>query len=112
MPAFFLISGYCSNFKKPAKVFITSLLKSLLLPIITLSLLEVIVTSLIYQQDIVLNLKQSLLHGGQFWFLWALLLGKAIVYMVENIKFKKWGGAKSTYNYIPSIGVRGRIKPV
>lgn len=95
MPAFFLISGYCSNFKKPAKVFITSLLKSLLLPIITLSILEVTVTSLIYQQDIILNLKKSLLHGGQFWFLWALLLGKALVYMVENIKFKNWGGQKS-----------------
>ncbi len=95
MPAFFVISGYCSNFKKTAKFFISSLLKSLLLPIITLSLLVVIGTSLIYHQDLLLNLKQCVFHGGEFWFLWALFLGKAIVYIVENNKFISWGGQKS-----------------
>lgn len=95
MPAFFVISGYCSNFKKTAKFFISSLLKSLLLPIITLSLLVVIGTSLIYHQDLLLNLKQCVFHGGEFWFLWALFWGKAIVYIVENNKFISWGEQKS-----------------
>lgn len=93
MPAFFLISGYCSNFKKPCYYFFISLLKSLLLPIITISLLTVTVSSLIYHENVFSNIVSSASRGFGLWFLWALLWGKSIVYLVERIKMT-WGGYK------------------
>lgn len=92
MPAFFVISGYCSNFKKQAGVFSISLLKSLLLPNITLSLLAVISTSLINHDYVINSILASFSGGFGLWFLWALLWGKIIVYLVEKIKIS--GGGK------------------
>ena len=87
MPAFFLISGYCSNFEKPVGVFFKAQLKSLLLPIVTLSLLAVTANALIYHEDLWGEIVISILHGGEFWFLWALLLGKIMVYLLERPGF-------------------------
>lgn len=86
MPAFFLISGYCSNFNKPVKTFLTAQLKTLLLPIITLSFLTVVATSAIYHENVLERITASALRGGELWFLWALFWGKIIVYLVEIIR--------------------------
>lgn len=98
MPAFFLISGYCSNFKKQSRAFFNSLLKSLLLPIITLSLLTTIVTSLIYHENILNNIVKSISWGFGLWFLWAILWGKIIVYIIERIKIN--GGGKLFISFL------------
>lgn len=104
MPAFFLISGYCSNFKKQSSVFFRSLLKSLLLPIITLSLLTTIVTSLIYHENILNSIVKSISWGFGLWFLWAILWGKIFVYIIERIKIN--GGGQIVY-IVFAVGFRG-----
>lgn len=106
MPAFFMISGYCSNFKKPANIFFPSLLKSLLLPIITLSLLTVTASALIYHDNLLNKIAESVIKGFGLWFLWALLWGKSIVYLIEKIKIS--GGGQIDY-YVPPISDRRSI---
>lgn len=98
MPAFFVISGYCSNFKKQASVFFKSLLKSLLLPIVTLLLLTSIVTSLIYHENVLHNIVAKITLEPGLWFLWAIIWGKIFVYIIERIKIN--GGGKLCVSFL------------
>ncbi len=91
MPAFFIVSGYCSNFNKNAGVYFSSLLKSLLLPIITLSFLTTTVSSLIDHENVFSSIAACASREFGLWFLWALLWGKIIVYFVERIKLNGGG---------------------
>jgi hypothetical protein len=88
----FLYAGILSDFglllklQEAVKCFFRSLLKLLLLPIITLSLLTTIVTSLIYHENILNYIVKSISWGFGLWFLWAILWGKIFVYIIERIK--------------------------
>lgn len=62
MPAFFCITGFCSNFNKDFKSFFVSNAKSLLIPNI---LLGMIVSHSI-------GVGRVIMYGGSFWFLSAL----------------------------------------
>lgn len=86
MPAFFLISGYCSNFKKDLKTFIKSLLKSLVLPLFTLSLINDTARALmVYHQDLSSVLLETLKSGGTLWFIQALIIAKVICYSIQTV---------------------------
>ena len=62
MPAFFLISGYCSNFRKDPKTFLKSLLKSLVLPLFALSLVnDTMYALMVTHQDISTTLLKTYL---------------------------------------------------
>lgn len=76
MPAFFCITGMCSNFNKQLRPFLLSNIKSLLFPNIIWGLL--------------LGTKAGvvILHGGAYWFLSALFVSKMIYYCVIRISDK------------------------
>lgn len=92
MPAFFFISGYCSNFKKSPRDFFVSLAKNLLLPLVTLNVIDVMLSSAVNQQNILSNLYTSFTHSGGLWFLNALLIGKVINYLIEKVPKYIGGG--------------------
>lgn len=92
MPAFFFISGYCSNFSKPLRDFLISLTKNLLLPLITLNVIDVMLSSAVNQQNFVHNLYVNVTHYGGLWFLNALLVGKLINYFIAKAPKRSWGG--------------------
>ena len=79
MQAFFLITGFCSNFEKPAKDFIINQIKLLLVPSVVFTLLFGM-TSL----DGLKNSALQVLRGGAFWFLTAMLWGKIIYYVMHK----------------------------
>lgn len=77
MPAFFLISGYCSNFRKDPKTFLKSLLKSLVLPLFALSLVnDTMYALMVTHQDISTTLLKTIKSGGTLWFIQALVIAK------------------------------------
>lgn len=86
MPAFFLISGYCSNFKKDFKTFLNSLFKSLVLPLFALSLINDAAMALIVNhQDLYPVLTETLKSGGTLWFIQALIIAKVVCYVIQKI---------------------------
>ena len=83
MPAFFLISGYCSNFRKDPKTFLKSLLKSLVLPLFALSLVnDTMYALMVTHQDISTTLLKTIKSGGTLWFIQALVIAKVICYSI------------------------------
>lgn len=71
MPAFFFITGMCSNFKIKSRIFLKKQFKSLLIPNIFFSIVYCIV---LYEIN---DLMHTLVFfGGCMWFLTALFLGK------------------------------------
>lgn len=85
MPAFFLISGYCSNFKKGILSFTKSLLRNLLLPLFALSLINDIAYSLmVTHQDLTTVLLNAITRGGTLWFIQALILAKVVCYIIQK----------------------------
>lgn len=90
MPAFFIITGMCSNFKKPLKEFIISNAKALLIPAITLLLVRVsvryILTGTVSSLELsgLMSKKVFFNLGYWNWFLTALFTTKVIFYLVTN----------------------------
>lgn len=88
MPAFFIISGYCSNFKKSAKAFFISQFKSLIIPLVSLWFISTILSALFQGKNIIEELGGVFANGMGLWFLQALFLGKLIVFFIEIISKK------------------------
>lgn len=87
MPAFFFITGYCSNFGKKISQFFVSNLKSLIIPSLTIGVLLELVHC---RWDIWTYIKGSVYLGFfSFWFLYALFYSKLLYYVI--------------YRYVPSI---------
>lgn len=76
MPAFFCITGMCSNFNKKFHPFLISNFKTLIIPNLVFSVLLNPVDPNI--------LKILLLGGGAFWFLTALFLAKVIYWLINK----------------------------
>lgn len=91
MPAFFVITGYCSSFNCSFKVFLIKNIKSLIVPAFTL----LAIISSIRDGGIHLGIK-FLLRGEGFWFLYALFTAKMIYYFL--LRFIK----KESYVFIVS----------
>lgn len=71
MQTFFMITGYCSNFEKDAKSFLTGQIKILLIPNAVFAVL-----CALYHSDISHLPETLLLYGGGLWFLTAMFLSK------------------------------------
>ena len=83
MPAFFIITGLCSNFEKEFKPFFISNVRTILIPAIVFDLFFFTIPSFFMGQDpwiIVMTgfVKRALAFGGVFWFLPCLFLSKLI----------------------------------
>lgn len=84
IPAFFVITGLCSNFNKPAKVFLVNQIKSLLVPAFTLGLISDILGYIFGEGSF--GIKGFIL-GTTYWFIFALFVAK-ILFFVLNKNFQ------------------------
>ena len=84
MPAFFVITGYCSNFKKPFLDFFFSSFKTILLPGLTFALFDAVISFDVNIQRLYRIAKDFILYGGQYWFLSALFMGRIIYWFLFN----------------------------
>ena len=80
MPAFFIVTGMCSNFNKPLRGFIWKNFKTLIIPGIIISLM-VVFTEKGFDTKTLLN---KIIHGGGYWFLCALFLSKIIYWSLKR----------------------------
>lgn len=90
MQAFFLISGYCTNFEKPVKKFIWTQVKGILIPTLFFQIVWCTFFSLnfatyTWEQDL-LNIPNT-----TYWFLIALFFSKIIIYALirHGLSYKK-----------------------
>lgn len=83
MPAFFMITGICSNFNKPFFSFVKNQVKSLLIPAVSFILLFHI-----YQGDTIRQLGGTImrlfLYGKDYWFLIALFEAKLLYWFLNK----------------------------
>lgn len=85
MPIFFLITGYCSTFKKSFHEFCLSNLRTILWPAITSFILIYSYRSLLASDiDIFLNSLDVFLLWGGNWFLCSLFFSKMLVWLIVN----------------------------
>ena len=95
MPAFFVITGYCSNFNGDFNTFVRKNIKTLLFAGITLSIIEGFVNStlnfsLVYSISLKKLVKTFLIHGTHYWFLTALFLDKIIFFVMCRMQLNNW----------------------
>lgn len=89
MPAFFVITGFCSNFNKPFRKFLISNIKGILIPSFTLGVIASWI-GLLYASDLSIGsffhwgIRRFLISGG-YWFLAALFLSKLSYYWIKKI---------------------------
>lgn len=86
MPAFFVMSGYCSNFDKSAKEFWKGNLKGIIIPYITMTAISCLPE--LIQKGTIGGLINSFAHGNghcNMWFLFALLGSKTMFYYLRKI---------------------------
>ena len=81
MPVFFMITGYCSSFKKEFKAFLKANFFSLIWAGIALGVISSLLGWGISVKAIV---KNFVLYGCGYWFLTALYVSKLIYYAVSN----------------------------
>lgn len=88
MPAFFVITGICSNFNKPAIPFVINNLKTLLLPGIVFDILTFAIPNMIMTGDVMNEslcfVRRIISLGGYYWFLVALFLSKNIYWLLNR----------------------------
>ncbi len=79
MQAFFVISGFCSNFSSPWRVFLWKQVKMLLIPNLVITLLVNL-----YHGTFSESFYHITMLGGWLWFLTALFIGKIVYYFVRR----------------------------
>ena len=84
IPAFFAITGFCSNFKKPFPDFFKMSFKTIVLPAISFTLLYLVIGCNFDRASVLNCLKSLILFGGIFWFLPCLFVGRLIYYGVSH----------------------------
>lgn len=114
MPAFFLVTGFCSNFDVPFFDFLKKNVKTILIPAFCLGAISEWIrliglgeTQLIAYCK--LGFSTFIKFGGPYWFLSSLFLSK-IIYWIENrfIKSTKMKFAVSLLLLIIGIGINNR----
>ena len=86
MQAFFIISGYCSNFNKPFKPFLISQIKQLLVPWISFEILTACISA-IKTGEFTFSFIMSRIFNETwtfYWFLNALFFSKVVVWIINN----------------------------
>lgn len=96
MPAFFFITGMCSNFRIPFARFLVKNMKTLMLPSFTLMALTVWINNVLkgtvnIVDYLSVGFSTFLKNGGVYWFLTALFFAKIIYWVVVKlIHSEKW----------------------
>ena len=85
MPCFFVITGFCSNFKKPFKEFLSNSVKTIVLPAFSFSLLFFILARQFDLLSIREFIKLELFYGGEFWFLSSLFLARLMYWSISRL---------------------------
>lgn len=88
MPAFFFITGYCSNFSRPVLATICHSFRMIMIPAFVFSVLSFLVSHHFDAQSIHAFLNDLLLYGGSFWFLTALFVAR-ILYGTLSVFFNE-----------------------
>lgn len=88
MPAFFVITGYCSNFSKPFKQYFVSNFKRLIVPAIVLVIPISIAELFFHKVDFNGFLIQILITS--FWFLRSLFISKIVFYFIYKFVKYDW----------------------
>lgn len=99
MPAFFVATGYCTNFNQRFKVYLLKNIKAIMLPCYCLYYLNRYINNLntwLFEDASWLTLSHWLApgirtfveEGGFYWFLSALFIAKLLMYLLLNIKSK------------------------
>ena len=88
MPAFFVITGFCSNFSKPFKLYFVSNVKRLIIPAIVL-VFPISIAELFFHK---VNLNGFLIQVflTSFWFLRSLFISKIIFYFIYKFTKYDW----------------------
>lgn len=102
MSAFFIITGYCSNFRKDLVSFIVGNIKSILLPAFTLGAISVWINLAgegcsDWTEYCKVGIKTLLMDGGPYWFLSSLFVAKIFFWGTIRIN---WGGGLSIIGFI------------
>lgn len=87
MQAFFFLSGYCSNFSHPAKLFFTKLLKQLIIPFVCFQLI-ICISNTYAEYGFSLRAIYDYwlgVNGTTLWFLNALIVSKIVVWCCLRI---------------------------
>lgn len=82
MPCFFVITGFCSSFKKPFVSLLWQSFKTIILPGITLSLMLMVMD--INMKSILALSKDILVYGGRYWFLSSLFIARIIYWFISK----------------------------
>lgn len=85
MPGFFFVTGVCSNFNKPFKVFILNNFKTLIVPSIIFTILTRLYAGSYNHLNLTIvrsTIVDLILYGGHFWFLQALFVSKLIYWFL------------------------------
>lgn len=98
MPAFFIITGLCSNFNKDFSLFLFNNVRTILIPAILFDLFFFSIPSYLMGQGVLADVimgfvKRALAFGGVFWFLPCLFLSKIIYWTLHNYTSDstRWG---------------------
>lgn len=93
MPAFFVITGFCSNFNKPFSTFLWQNFKTLKIPAIIFGLFLAVVTMMSHHtlsvHRVLHHLSFCVFESG-LWFLDALFVAKILFWSILRINSKKW----------------------
>lgn len=86
IPAFFLITGYCSNFNKPLQAFLSSQIRTLIWPAFTFFILVFLLRAIV-QNDftVFIHSFNEIPIWGFNWFLTALFLSKILYYCMVRM---------------------------
>jgi fucose 4-O-acetylase-like acetyltransferase len=97
MPAFFIITGLCSNFNKPFNQFLKTNFKTLIIPAIFFDIFCYTIPNIYGNHDITNELYNFIYRvftmGGKFWFLPCLFWSKIIFWCINKYTkgFLSWG---------------------
>lgn len=88
MQAFFLISGYCSNFTEPFLILIKKNVKQLLLPALVISIIVRLARFAVYQDisylQMILKPHYWIYAFGGYWFVYALFICRIIYWSIHK----------------------------
>lgn len=90
MCAFFVITGYCSNFKKDFSLYIVNNVRTILIPSIVFSFvlqrIDIILSGVYDWKDLFsIDYKWYIFYGGPFWFLSTMFVSKILYWVLLSI---------------------------
>lgn len=84
MPAFFVLTGYCSSFNKSFKEIFISSFRTIALPGITFTIFFFLLKMRFNAESLSTLMNAVFIKGGNFWFLPALFVGRLLFWFVHH----------------------------